>query len=638
MSRMQTSNLFPVLARVAPSGAALLAAAVFITVQTSAAEKNSANGQAATQATSSPRKRIDKLIEELGNEDYHVRRGAQQQLARIGFDAFDALSEAEHHEDPEVAGWARYLLRLLQVDFADKNDSRQVKEILNDYRSKTAADKLQRMSALAALPKGEGLTALCRLVRFQRSELLSKHAAIAILRWQTANPTTADRLGPLFRNRLGASRRASAQWLRGSLQFSTEPAAALARWTEFVARENDLLRRGDPRTDRLVVQVLMHHDIQWTFALERSAEEKIAAFERLVSLHRKGQDAQMLHLLVPWLVQQQAGKTMGEKPAEFADLFAVNPRQTLYALAQSLHKQGQAEAAEQAAGRALRLEYGDQDRQETVHFEMAYRLQKQGRFEWARREYRQCIDNGSVDNKLVCWAYSRLAEMHHDQAQDPQAAAVLNTLIDRLKARETEKEKEKTAGEQKRNLAERARKLKRQLTGFPEMNIKSLQARRGYFLAEHHKAKGRTDKQRKLLEAAIDADPSEIDVLIACYRLSDSTPEFRRKVKKLIREATDNIRILAAKYPGMPDLYNQLAWLVSNTEGDLDEALRFSKKSLQLQRNSGACYDTLGRCYYAKGDLKNAVKAQTRAAGLEPHSGLIAKQLKLFKKALAAQK
>ena len=629
MSRMQTSNLFSVLARMAPSGAVLLAVAVFISAQSHAADQSSASRQnGATE-------RIDKLIEELGNEDYHVRRGAQQQLARIGFEAFDALSEAEHHEDPEVAGRARYLLRLLQVDFVDKSDSRKVKEILNDYRSKSFRDKLLSMRALADLPKGEGLTALCRLVRIQRSELLSKHAAIAILRWQTANPTMADRLGPLFRDRLGTSRRASAQWLRGSLQFSTEPTAAVTRWREFVAQENDLLRRGDPRTDRQVVQVLMHHDIQWSFALGRSAEEKVAAFERLVTLRRKGQNAQMLHPLIPWLVQQQTWKTMGKKPAEFANIFAENPRQSLYDLAQALDKQGQGEAAEQAAGLALRLDCGDQDRQEAVHFEMAYRLQRQGRFEWARREYRHCIDNGSIDNELVCLAYSYLAEMHHDQVQDSQAAAVLNTLVDRLKA---QKEKEKAAAGQKENLAERARKLDRQLTGFPEMNIKSLQARGGYFLAEHHKAKGQTDKQRKCLEAALDADPSEIDVLIACYRLSDSTPEFRQKIKKLILETADHMRIWAEKHPGVTSWYNQFAWLVSNTEGDLDKALRFSKKSLKLQPNIGAFYDTLARCYYAKGDLKNAVKEQTRAAELEPHSGLITRQLKLFKEALAAQK
>ncbi len=48
--------------------------------------------------------------------------------------------------------------------------------------------------------------------------------------------------------------------------------------------------------------------------------------------------------------------------------------------------------------------------------------------------------------------------------------------------------------------------------------------------------------------------------------------------------------------------------------------------------DSGAFYDTLARIYYAKNDYENAWKYQQRAAELEPHSGLIAKQLELFRK------
>ncbi len=48
--------------------------------------------------------------------------------------------------------------------------------------------------------------------------------------------------------------------------------------------------------------------------------------------------------------------------------------------------------------------------------------------------------------------------------------------------------------------------------------------------------------------------------------------------------------------------------------------------------------DTLARVYYAKGDLENAVKYQTKAVELEPHSGLIQHQLDLFRKKLEEKK
>ncbi|HEU5433123.1 MAG TPA: hypothetical protein VFU81_15760, partial [Thermomicrobiales bacterium] len=49
---------------------------------------------------------IAALIEQLGDDDFFARERAQQQLARIGFDAFDALSAAENHDDIEIAARA----------------------------------------------------------------------------------------------------------------------------------------------------------------------------------------------------------------------------------------------------------------------------------------------------------------------------------------------------------------------------------------------------------------------------------------------------------------------------------------------------------------------------------------------------
>ena len=86
-------------------------------------------------------------------------------------------------------------------------------------------------------------------------------------------------------------------------------------------------------------------------------------------------------------------------------------------------------------------------------------------------------------------------------------------------------------------------------------------------------------------------------------------------------------RIRAADQP-----CNEFAWLAANTEGDLDEALRLSKRSLELVGEQGAFRDTLARVYFAKGDYADAVKHQTLAAELLPHVRAVQKQLALFRK------
>ena len=82
---------------------------------------------------------------------------------------------------------------------------------------------------------------------------------------------------------------------------------------------------------------------------------------------------------------------------------------------------------------------------------------------------------------------------------------------------------------------------------------------------------------------------------------------------------------------------NQLAWLVANTRGDFDEAVRCSHRSLELRPGSAGYLDTLAHCYYAKRDYKNAVKHQLEAVQGEPHSAQMQRQLKLFQKSLQEQ-
>ena len=107
------------------------------------------------------------LIRQLGDKDYFVRERAEAELAEIGFEAFDALSEAAASEDAEVAARARYLLRLMHVEWTDRKDPPEVKKLLQDYESQDADARQSRMHRLANLPGRSGIPALCRLVRYE---------------------------------------------------------------------------------------------------------------------------------------------------------------------------------------------------------------------------------------------------------------------------------------------------------------------------------------------------------------------------------------------------------------------------------------------------------------------------------------
>jgi len=541
---------------------------------------------------------IERLIERLGDKDYFVRQRAQAALAEFSFDAFDALRAATTHEDLEISARAKYLLRVMQVAWTGENDPPEVQRLLRDYGYQDIRIKLDRIESLAGLPDHKGAAALCRLVRYEKSLVLSKLVATRLLETKPHGEPPGRELTETLRNNLTGSHRKAARWLLSWPQFGDAPEAALAEWTKLTEAEYASLRRSPGESSPQVVASLVRFQIAWLKRLDRS-DRVVAAICRLIDLE-KG-DPSVVVELRDWLIEQKALKL----DEEVAKRFAANPVM-LYTVAQAQTEQNEPQHAEATVRQALKLNPGKDERSLLRHYIAARDLGDRGRFRWARGEYQQVIDTGSPGSRVVAYAYSGLGEMLHDQQEDVEAAALFQNLATALEKH-----------------ADRAT--------LANINPAESRARANYFLACHWQRENDRDKQRECLGKALDTDASEIDTLIACFRLPDQPPEYRQRIRSLIAKSVRNIRREIAAEPDNPTAYNQFAWLVGNTEGDFDEAIGFSKKSIQLSPGYGGYYDTLAHAYFAKGDYENAVNAQVKAAELEPHSGLIARQLAVFR-------
>ena len=231
---------------------AILILALAIAIELPAAEP------AAKPAAEPPRQeRIDRLIEQLGDAQYDVRQQAQDELAKLGFEAFDALTVAENHKDLEIAARARYLLRLLQVDLTDKNDPPEVAACLENYPFLPMREQQLRMRRLAALPEGQGIPALCRLVRFERSAVRSKHAAVEILRRKSSEKPDRAEVAKVLRDSLQHSRRPASRWLLVWAGYTDNPQAALAEWKAAIHQEEAALDGDNPDTDQEIIGALV---------------------------------------------------------------------------------------------------------------------------------------------------------------------------------------------------------------------------------------------------------------------------------------------------------------------------------------------------------------------------------------------
>ncbi len=126
--------------------------------------------------------------------------------------------------------------------------------------------------------------------------------------------------------------------------------------------------------------------------------------------------------------------------------------------------------------------------------------------------------------------------------------------------------------------------------------------------------------KREFLDKALEANPDDIDVLIACYQLPGQPPEYRAKIVQLDQEGRRGLARDDCRRSRNALGYNNYAWLIGNTEGDMDEAVRYSQKSLELQPESAGFYDTLAHVYAGKGDL--AARREVRGPGRENRAPL----------------
>ena len=511
--------------------------ALVIVVVTGAVE-----GRASDQ--SEPRtsaQRIERLIEQLGDDDYLVRQQAQEKLVELGFEACDALAVASTHEDLEIASRAKYLLRLMQVEWTVPDDPREVKEILTDFGHLSVEERSEKIEKLSALPDGMGVVALCRLVRFEKSAVLSKHAAMEILKLEPFDAELRGLRADLLREHLSASRRTAVNWVLTHIELRQNPETPLSKWKKLVEAERAGVRSVTPRLNaRTVIWLLYHQAILETDREDLDSAKKSVAAARSV-------DA-------------------GSRP----DLLEV-------------------------------------------HLDVANTLQRWGFFDWAEAEYRRVIDGGLWEPWFP--ANFGLAQMKHDGGEHAAAGEVLQAAIEFI-------QKESKA----RALGD--------ISSIDAM----LRARMDYFISCHWAQQGDTRKQREYVDLALKADPAEIDALIARHRLPAVDEEYRCRTELMIAKAADELRQKIQKLPAEAPYYNQWAWLVGNTDGDLNEALKYAQTALEKSPNNAAYLDTLAHVFFARGEYEKAVKTQEEAVRFEPHSGLIVEKLKLFRDKLEEQR
>ena len=583
--------------------------------------------RAADAALSKTEQRIARLIEQLGADDFGLRERAQGELSQLGLEAYDALHAAQSHQDPEIALRARYLLRSMSVRWFADTDSPKVVAILKEYGELPEDQKPNRIDRLAALENRAGVQPLIRLARFETSEPLAKYSALKILEMQPPEgEAEMAALSKAIEDVAGSSKRPAAGWLRLYSQSIADPAGALPAWEQATKAEHELSKKNPDKSSQEIVRDLYRVHVNLLKRLQRD-DEALAAIRRTFDLLDGTPD--QVQEIVDWLMSRQAWPAVLEVAQRF-DSAVQGQAGLLYRLAATDDKLGQPDKAAESAAKALALKPENLD----DHIVIGQMLEdRPGLVKWAEAEYAHVLKTAMPGSLQDFSARFRLSELLHDRLQELPAAETLKPVCDLLAKDPSAKD---TCLRAQRDPAK-------------------VVARMHYLFACHYNTQTDPANERKHLKLAIDADETDADVLIAMFRLKDADQKWKTTTRHTIESAATGFRAQVTdcrEAAGMADsesgrlraqyelaiACNQYAWLVGNTFGDFDEAVKLSEESVkisqeivELKPHQAGFLDTLGRCYYGADNLVKAVEHQAHAARLNPDSGQIRRQLEFFK-------
>jgi tetratricopeptide (TPR) repeat protein len=164
---------------------------------------------------------------------------------------------------------------------------------------------------------------------------------------------------------------------------------------------------------------------------------------------------------------------------------------------------------------------------------------------------------------------------------------------------------------------------------------------------------GRTDEAAKELRILVDADPADMDAVLALGNLYRGHERYAEAVDALsigveaIKEqrradwyiyytrgvayertkrwalAEADFKQALKLYPNQPQVLNYLGYSWVDMGQNLDEALRMIQTAVELRPNDGAIVDSLGWAYYRLGRYEDAVETLERAIDLQPEDPVI---------------
>ena len=566
--------------------------------------------------------KITALITALGDSDYATRESATQQLRTVADHAIDQLLDAANQsKDLEVALRAQWILETVSLTGPD--DPPEVKDLLNNFSNRSLSQQISALSRLVRLENNVGVQPLARLIRTNRSESISYLAALVLLQeWQPNDPCWPN-LTAQVPNELNASQRPAAMLIQYLTSFSrladnpktkldqkkdafTEFEIAVEKFLEFLPFDKQAFGINTTRREvgDLAREIVVRCHARVAIQAECPDRGITVAKKLFDFIAESGKKSPLATADVLFWASHSGLASLCNSLPESLQNTLQDQSLTLYAVASCEQANGNDVLAAEMAGRAFALSSDKTDQQMLA----AIRLDHWGLVDWADREYRRVISSPKLSAQQIIPLSIQWAELLNDFDRCEKASAVLQQML---------------SGSH--GTVKNIRVM--DSLGYSK---DALTARQKYFVSRSAKENGDRGRERQDLDEALKEYPEEIDTLIAYYHFPGLSSVDRSRIMTLIEKALRKLQQRIDQEPDAANSYNEYAWLVANTEGDLARATRYSKRSLELDFDSASFLDTLAHCYAAKKNSEEAIRCQVVALRKDPGSNTIKKNLQKF--------
>ena len=537
---------------------------------------------------------IEWQIKNLGDDSAVLRDLAVQKLARYGMTAAEALVRALSAAPPQALPQVRELLARLPLISPD--DPPEVAKALQNYSQLQASSRQETGYRLTSLPVEKSAPALLRLIAYEPNEFVAWQLAARLRPWisKCRDTILAAHLPP---------RPATLRLLAWA-----KPDRAVDRMEQAWAMARERLKAGGD-TEAAGLLSLVTTELTALYRQKKQYDIMETCWRQVAD---ETKDPNAALNLLALLVERNQPQRVEAEWKRCADWLAGDPR-ALYLLARAAGARGEKQLEQDFIATARSLSPHDPEQ----HLFVGAYLMQQHWLDLATGEFRRVLDMVGAeerDRAFEITARLRLADIHSRRCQPDKEAEQLEAAVHLYKMFE-----EKGGG------------------GIITDQINNLKCRLLLLEASRHAKTGNLAAQEKALRETLKLTPNHPDAVIAlveALRKRGAATE----AAELVKATSEFYRVRIAELPDNAEDYNNLAWLLANTDTSLDEARKFSNKSLELQPDTAAYLDTLAEIYLRLGQAARAVEFQKQAVELEPENLDLAERLKNFEAAAAKAK